>query len=483
MAKRKGPLADYDRKRDFSATPEPPSGIAAGNEGLPRFVVQEHSARRLHWDLRLERDGVLASWAIPNGIPLDPEQNRKAIRTEDHPIGYLDFQGEIPEGQYGAGTMTIWDRGTYQCEKWEQGKVVVHFFGERLSGRYALFTAGSEKDWLIHRMDPPADPHRESMPERVAPMLARAGDLPTKDDGWAYEVKWDGVRALAYIEPGRIRVESRNSNDITAGYPELRGLVRELGSREALLDGELVAFDDQGRPSFERLQRRIHQRSESTVRRLSRSDPVTYVIFDLLHLDGRSLLREPYVKRRELLEGLGLRGSAWQVPRHATGEGAALLAASRERGLEGLVAKRRDSRYEPGKRSAGWIKIKNAARQELVVGGWLPGAGKRSGRLGALLVGFYEGDGLRYAGRVGTGFSEIVLADLAAQLGAIELAESPFEGTQPPKGARFVEPQLVAEVEFTEWTAKRMLRHPVFKGLRADKDAREVFFEPPTARP
>lgn len=477
-------LRDYERKRDFAATPEPAGATSDPHPAeLPRFVVQEHSARRLHWDLRLERDGVLASWAIPNGIPLDPEQNRKAIHTEDHPIEYLDFHGEIPEGQYGAGTMTIWDSGTYECEKWEQDKVVARFHGERLKGRYALFAAGSEKDWLIHRMDPPADPDREPMPERIAPMLARAGDLPVKDDGWAYEVKWDGVRALTYIEPGRLRLESRNRNDITAGYPELRGLVRELGSHEALLDGELVAFDDQGRPSFERLQRRIHQRSESTVRRLAKSDPVTYVIFDLLHLDGRSLLGERYAERRELLEALGLHGAAWQVPRHVTGEGAALLAASREQGLEGLVAKRLHSRYEAGKRSAAWIKIKNAARQELVVGGWLRGAGKRSGRLGALLVGFYEGDRLHYAGRVGTGFSEAVLADLTSQLQALERQGSPFQGTQPPKGAVFVDPLLVAEVEFTEWTAKRMLRHPVFKGLRADKDVREVVFEPPVAQP
>ena len=480
-------LREYERKRDLSATPEPAGGETAPAGERPRFVVQEHSATRLHWDLRLEHDGVLASWAIPNGIPPDPDENRKAVHTEDHPLEYLDFHGEIPKGNYGAGTMKIWDRGTYECHKWEAGKVVVTFHGERLTGRYALFRAGSDKDWMIHRMDP-ADPGREPMPEGVVPMLARLAKLPKEDEGWAYEIKWDGIRAIAYLQPGRMRLESRNLNELTAQYPELRGLVRALGAHEVVLDGEIVAFDDEGRPSFERLQQRMHQTSESAIRRRAKSHPATYVIFDLLYLDGRSLMDEPYEERRRQLDALGLQGPHWQVPAYATGDGAGLLAASAERGLEGLVAKRLDSRYEPGRRGGAWLKVKNTARQELVIGGWLPGEGRRSQRLGALLLGFYEpgGDGepaLRFAGRVGTGFTEKTLDALMERLRPLARDSSPFEGRRPPKAAVFVEPELVAEVEFSEWTKERMLRHPSFKGLREDKDPHDVVFEQPAEAP
>ncbi len=474
-------LREYEKKRDFAKTPEPAGGDAA-QPGGARFVVQEHSATRLHWDLRLEHEGALASWAIPNGIPQDPDENRKAVHTEDHPLEYLDFHGEIPEGQYGAGTMTIWDRGTYECHKWEPRKVVVTFHGEHLKGRYALFQAGSGgKDWMIHRMDP-AQAGREPMPEQLVPMLARVGKLPSDETGWAYEIKWDGVRALAYCQPGRLRLESRNLNDITAQYPELRGLVRALGAHDAVLDGEIVAFDDEGRPSFGRLQQRMHQGSESVIRRRMSTHPVTYVIFDLLHLDGRSLMEEPYSERRRLLEGLGLHGRHWQTPAYAVGNGEDLLAASAEKGIEGLVAKRLDSRYEPGRRGGGWLKVKNTNRQELVIGGWLPGEGRRREQLGALLVGFNDpeaggGRSLRYAGRVGSGFSEQVLTGLMARLRPLEQESSPFTGRQPPKAAVFVRPELVAEVEFSEWTSQRMLRHPTFKGLRDDKRADEVVLE------
>src|SRR4051812_869591 len=295
-----GELGDYERKRDFEKTAEPPPKRRRKKKGAPRFVVQEHSARRLHWDLRLEHDGVAASWAIPNGIPEDPAENRKAVHTEDHPLEYLDFEGEIPAGQYGAGTMTIWDRGTYQCEKWEDGKIVLSFAGERLQGRYALFRTGPEPDWMIHRMDPPAE-DRDPFPERIVPMLAKLAPLPADEEGWATEVKLDGVRAIAYCRPGRLQLQTRNLNDVTAQYPEVRRLTRQLGSRDAVLDGELVAFDANGRPSFECLQQRIHQTSESVVRRRMKTHPVTYVIFDLLYLEGEDLMDEPYSRRRERL--------------------------------------------------------------------------------------------------------------------------------------------------------------------------------------
>ncbi|MBA2644937.1 MAG: DNA ligase, partial [Solirubrobacterales bacterium] len=471
-------LTGYRGKRRFPETPEP-DGAAPGASPGGRFVIQEHHATRLHWDLRLEHDGVLVSWAVPNGIPEEPEHNRKAVHTEDHPLEYLDFHGEIPAGNYGAGTMTIWDAGVYECHKWRDDEVMVTFAGERVQGRYVLFRAGAaEKDWMIHRMDPPADPDREPLPERLAPMLARAGGLPSDESRWAFEVKWDGVRALAYSRPGRLRFESRNFNDISARYPELRPLNRALSSHEALLDGEIVAFDQDGRPSFERLQQRMHLTGESAVRRRARELPAVYVIFDLLHLDGHALVDLPYEERRERLLALGLNGPHWQTPAHHVGSGSALLEAVRAKRLEGVIAKRLGSRYEPGRRAGAWVKVKVMRRQEVVIAGWLPGAGRRRDRIGALITGYHEGGELRFAGKVGTGFSESELDFLAARLTPLERATSPFTGRQPQRGAIFAEPVLVAEVEFTEWTAEGMLRHPSYKGLRDDKEPAVVIREP-----
>src|SRR5919206_1192353 len=363
-------LGPYRAKRDFEATPEPAPGPDAAAAGEARYVVQEHHARSLHWDLRLEHDGALASWAVPKGIPADPKRNNLAVRTEDHPLEYLEFEGDIPAGNYGAGSMRIYDRGTYELHKFRDREVMVTFHGERVRGRYVLFKTG-DKNWMIHRMDPAEDPDREPMPEAVAPMLATTGGLPDGDN-WAFEIKWDGVRAIGYAEGGRLRLASRRANNITARYPELRELGRALGTHEAVLDGEVVAFDDSGRPSFQRLQRRMHLTSESQVRRLSQSEPVVYVIFDLLFLDGHSLCGLTYEQRRKLLLELGLNGPAWQTPAHHVGDGAALLAASKAQGLEGIVAKRLDCPYTPGRRSSGWIKVKNVHRTSLVVGAWLP---------------------------------------------------------------------------------------------------------------
>jgi bifunctional non-homologous end joining protein LigD len=486
MAKAKGKsapgeLGEYERKRDFGKTAEPAPKRRRGKKGAPRFVVQEHSARRLHWDLRLEHDGVAASWAIPNGIPEDPAENRKAVHTEDHPLEYLQWEGEIPKGSYGAGTMKIWDSGTYELEKWEPGKVMVEFHGERLEGRYALFRAGKEeKDWMIHRIDPPAR-ERDPFPENVVPMLARLSTLPRDDGSWAVEVKWDGVRALAYCQPGRVHLQTRNLNDVSAQYPEVKRLTRALGSHDAVLDGELVAFDADGRPSFERLQQRIHNTDPNVVRRRMESHPVVYVIFDLLYLDGQDLMCEPYGRRRELLEGLGLSGESWQTPGHSVGHAKELLAASKEQGLEGVMLKRLDSVYAPGKRTGAWLKVKNVSRQEMVIGGWTPGEGRRRDQLGALLVGYFEDGGepvLRYGGKVGTGFSDEDLVALTARLAPLERDGSPFgAGPALPKKARFVEPRLVAEIEFREMTKEGMVRHGAFKGLREDKRAAEVELE------
>src|SRR3954447_12524421 len=399
-------LDAYERKRDFAATPEPKGRKPRGRGKQPRFVIPGHSATRPHWDLRLEHEGGLASWALPNGLPWALKDNRLAVRTEDHPLEYLEFHGEIPKGNYGAGTMTIWDRGTYEVLKWEERKVEVALHGERAEGRFALFPIGPDpKEWMIHRMGAPAAPNAEPMPERLVPMLARAAPLPADDEGWAYEIKWDGVRAVCFSEPGRMRFVTRNGNDVTPRYPELARLNRALSMHRAILDGEVVAFDAEGRPSFGALQGRMHLTREAQVKRLAKEAPVTYVAFDLVWLDGRSLTDRPYAERRALLRKLLAGGERWQVPDHVVGGGAQLLAATREQGLEGIVAKRLDSPYEPGRRTGHWLKIKNTNRQELVVGGWLPGEGRGRARIGALWAGVKDPAApshatLRFAGRV-----------------------------------------------------------------------------------
>ena len=333
---------------------------------------------------------------------------------------------------------------------------------------------------MIHRMDPPAEA-RDPFPEKVVPMLAKLAKLPAKDDGWAVEVKWDGVRAIAYCRPGRLELQTRNLRVVTSQYPEVRRLTRQVGARDVVLDGELVAFDEEGRPSFERLQQRIHQTSESVVRRRMKSHPVTYVIFDLLHLDGRDLTAEPYTRRRELLEGLELDGPSWQTPGYSVGRAKELLAASAERGLEGIVLKRTDSRYSPGKRSGSWLKVKNLGRQEFVIGGWQPGEGRRRNRLGSLLLGYRDEDGeLRYAGKVGTGFSDRDLDELIERLAQLTRKTNPFANRRGPRNANYVEPRLVAEIEFRELTAEGMVRHGSFKGLREDKAPEEVGLERPS---
>jgi bifunctional non-homologous end joining protein LigD len=469
-------LGAYRRKREFDRTPEPSGDEGAGASGA-RFVVQEHHARRLHWDLRLERDGVLVSWALPRGIPQTPKDNRLAVHTEDHPLEYLSFEGTIPKGEYGAGEMRVWDAGTYEAEKFEPKKVEVTLHGERVRGRYALFHTRDD-DWMIHRMDPP-EPGREPMPEGIEPMKATLAELPQDEEAYGYEIKWDGVRAIAYCSGGRVRLESRNLRDITAQYPEVRALGRQLGARDAVLDGELVALDEDDRPSFQRLQRRMHLADDAAIRRRAREVPVTYMLFDLLYLDGESTLALPFEERRERLEELGLAGDRWQTPSYHRGEGRALLEATSRHGLEGIIAKRLDSIYAPGRRTTAWLKVKNVRAQEVVIGGWAPGKGRREETIGALLAGYYEDGELRYAGKVGTGFSDDDLRRLDRLLEPLRREDSPFTGRQPPKGSTFAEPRLVAEVEFNEWTNTGTMRHPSFKGLRDDKDPLEVGRERP----
>ena len=313
--------------------------------------MQEHHARRLHWDLRLERDGVAVSWAVPNGIPQHPDENRKAVHTEDHPLKYLEWEGTIPEGEYGAGVMKVWDRGTYDAEKWEDAKVVVVFHGERVRGRYALFRAGAENDWLIHRMDP-AEPGRVPMPRSVKLAEPKKGKLPAGDHDYAFELDWPGLRVAAFCEPGRIRLETAAGEDVTERFPEVRRLSRALGARAALLDGLLVVFGSDGRPDASRLERRLRDGTASTHARRAKEAPAVLAIADALHVDGRTLADEPWTARREALESLGLDGASWHLAAAHRGGGRQVLAAALEHGLPGVVAKPLDAPY-----GVGWVRV------------------------------------------------------------------------------------------------------------------------------
>jgi bifunctional non-homologous end joining protein LigD len=495
-------LATYRRKRSAARTPEPVPAegpLPRGNDDT--FVIQEHHARRLHWDFRLERGGVLVSWALPKGLPTDPKKNHLAVQTEDHPLDYAAFSGEIPKGEYGGGQVEIWDHGRYECEKWTDNEVKIVLHGRRARGRYALIHTHGD-NWLIHRMDSVAaensensdnsegsekpEPAREAtrapIPELIRPMLATLGELPPpgEDDEYGYEMKWDGLRAVIYIADGRVRVVTRNDRDVTVAYPELRDLAAALGDVPAVLDGEIVACDPAGRISFMALQPRMHVRNPVEIRRLREQTPVTYQVFDLLFLDGHLTTGLPYVQRRELLESLGLHGPHWDTPPYTKGGGGRALAASKEQRLEGIVAKRLDSVYEPGRRSSAWIKVKHTRTQEVVIGGWTPGKGRREGTIGALLLGIPGPAGLEYVGQVGTGFTRETLDALYRTLRPLERKTPPFAQplpTRDAKDANWVTPKLVGEVEFGEWTRDGRLRQPSWRGLRPDKSPDEVVRE------
>jgi bifunctional non-homologous end joining protein LigD len=477
-------LLSYRSKRNASKTPEPMGTHGRRGTGArPTFVVQEHHARALHWDFRLEHDGVLVSWALPKGVPEDPQANHLAVHTEDHPLDYGSFEGEIPAGQYGGGQVRIWDRGYFDLEKWTSTEVKVVLHGKRVSGRYVLF-ATKGKNWMIHRMDPaPADFH--PLPERVKPMLATLGSLPKDEAGWAFEIKWDGVRAIAYVDGGRVRMRSRNDKELSSSFPEFRELGEFMGARPCVLDGEIVLLGNDGRPDFGRLQHRLHLANLGAIRKQAAASPASYVVFDLLHLDGRSLMALTYDERREQLEGLGLAGTSFTTADSFRDvRGADILKATREVGLEGLIAKRRNSRYAPGSRGDAWIKVKNVRTQEVVIGGWTDGTGNRKGSIGALLLGIPSSEGLRYVGKVGTGFGTRDRATLLDLLGPLRRKTSPFV---PPSdvtetAAHFVRPVHVGEVRFSEWTDAGRLRHPAWRGLREDKTPRDVVVEDDRAR-
>ncbi|MCS6557902.1 ATP-dependent DNA ligase [Curtobacterium flaccumfaciens] len=520
-------LAAYRAKRDASKTPEPvPEGApTVRKDCTPTFVIQEHHATRDHYDFRLEHDGVLVSWALPKGEPTDPGKNHLAVQTEDHPLEYGSFEGTIPKDEYGGGTVTIWDDGTYELEKWREGQEVIVTLHGRAGGarRLALLHTrgrggGDEKNWLIHRT--------KEQPERLAdgsgsagPAVARRSDGPSDGHGdaqrtgqrrisgtadaetppserrtmqatlakgeprldpadWAFEMKWDGVRALATVRDGSVTLRSRNDNDLTAQYPELQ----ELGERagvDGVFDGEIVAVDDRGRPSFQLLQNRMGLTKAREVRSAQETTPVRFLLFDVLEADGHELTRLGYDARRQALETVVDPGGAIDVPPAVQGDLDAVLAASREQGLEGVVAKKRSSKYAEGRRSEAWLKLKHHATQEVVVGGWKPGSGRRAGGIGSLLLGVPGPDGLEYVGKVGTGFRDRDLDEIAGVLAPLERKTPPFVDVPRPdaRDAHWVTPKRVGEVEFAEWTGDGRLRQPSWRGWRVDKDPDDVVRE------
>jgi bifunctional non-homologous end joining protein LigD len=473
-----GDLDEYRKKRDPGRTPEPvpESGpLPTGNNDT--FVIQEHHATRLHWDVRLERDGVLVSWAVPKGLPDVPGDIRLAVHTEDHPMEYATFSGEIPKGEYGGGRMFIWDRGHYETLKWSDREVAVVFDGERAKGRYTFFRSGRDsKDWMVRRSEPANDPDFVRLPELVEPMLASPGTLPDDDENWAYEFKWDGVRALARVEGGRLQLYSRKGNEITVTYPELRLLGEELGATQVWLDGEIVSMVD-GRPSFPALQHRMHVQNDRQARNLAASYPVTFLLFDVLYLDGRSCLELPYSERRQLLEALELRGQHWNTSPMFVGDGPAVVETAGEQQLEGVIAKRLTSRYFPGRRTADWVKITEVLTIEVLIGGWRPGEGRRTGMIGSLMLGVPTEAGVRYVGQVGTGFTDEALHALQERLTPLIRRDSPFVNDVPrerAKGATWLTPGVVGEVEFRNWTPDGRLRAPSWRGLRSDKDPADL---------
>ena len=463
-------LSEYERKRNRKQTPEPFGG-KRGRAKAPIFVVQRHDARRLHYDFRLERDGALASWAVPKGVPLEPGEQHLAVHVEDHPLEYATFAGEIPKGNYGAGTVEIWDHGTYELlEEKKDGGLTVRLHGERLEGTWALVPAhlsGDEKNWLILRK---RDDGAAPRPRVYRPMLATLTDELPSGEGWEFEPKWDGYRAVGYIRGGDAKLVSRNGNDLTQRFaPVAKELVKALRTPDAVVDGEVVALDADGKASFSAMQQG--------------SARLAYEVFDVLEADGEPLVDLPLTERRARLGKLLARNPVVQLS-GSFEDGEALFEAAREQGLEGVMAKRAASLYQEGKRNRDWLKIKTHGRQEFVICGYTKGQGRRSGRFGALVLGVRRGREWEWVGNVGTGFGERDIDELLAKLEPLQREASPFPVVpKMPKVRKgdvvWVEPKLVAEVEFAEWTHDGHLRAPSFQGLRDDKGAKDVRRERP----
>lgn len=523
-------LDRYAAKRSFTRTPEPPARVAGSRAGPLMFVVQKHAARQLHYDFRLELDGVLKSWAVPKGPSLDVGDKRMAVEVEDHPFDYASFEGVIPPKQYGAGNVIVWDCGVYSPDEEQQysfadrdaaesrvraelaaGKLSFMLCGEKLKGSFALVKTRTGNQWLLikHRdrfarandilasktsvlsgmslddISPLKVPARrdaaqlapwgpaEKQPNQLKPMLAETGDGPQSNPQWRYEPKLDGYRVIAFVAGARVRLQSRRGLDLTPFFPELAEELAAQPAGQLILDGEIVALDAAGRPSFHALQNRAQLKTPAQIEAARRETPVVLVCFDLLHFAGLNLRGAPYLDRRRYLSQCLLPAAHLQLV-HSSADAGELYDAALRSGFEGIVAKRIDSSYQAGQRSRSWLKIKAAQTAELLVGGFTRGKGARE-PLGALLLGYWEGKELRYAGHVGSGLDDEVIATLLKRAAKLKRATSPF-AEKPPlhRPTTWLKPQLVAEVTFSEWTPAGALRAPVFVRLREDIAPRSV---------
>ncbi len=485
------PRSEYNRKRKLEETPEPAAtfkGDVDPGRAKPgeSFVIHQHYATRLHFDLRLEMFNgsipVLVSWAVPKNLPRNKGKGTLAIHVEDHPFEYGTFTGSIPRGNYGAGEVRIFDAGTYKMLDQKEGNLRFQLKGERLQGIYRLVRTrmeGGKEQWLAF-LSKDGRPEPEPKPP-LAPMLATLIDEPFDDDDWAFEPKWDGVRAAAVCDE-QTKLISRNNKDITVAYPELHDLHKQLVALDAIVDGEIVAFEG-GVPSFEKLQSRIHVRGDAEIKRLMQQIPVAFVAFDMTYFDGRDLTQLHYEERRELLERTLVTTATIQISPRVTGDGIALFEAAEKQGLEGIVAKKLSSRYEAGgKHSKNWLKVKTTYEADVVIIGTSKGEGTRDGSFGSLIMGVYDGDRLRHIGSVGTGFSQKSFETLTKRIKPLRTDENsltPSELKAKPelKRANWVRPELVAIVEFRQLTSAGKLRVGSFKGLREDKDPRECTFD------
>lgn len=493
MAK-KNLLRDYNKKRDFSKTREPEGKIARKKSKKLTFVVQEHHASHLHWDLRLELDGVLKSWAVPKGPSMDPKDKRLAVQTEDHPMKYRTFEGTIPQGEYGGGEMFIWDSGTWEpleetgdpSDALEEGHIKFNLHGKKLKGSFVLVRtkwgkSDTKKNWLLikHKEDAKALPKKKSRikkdpwPEFIPPQLPRlVTDPPPEDGRWIHEMKFDGYRMQAHLKNGIASFYTRNALNWSNSFPHLVKELEKLKLDDAIFDGEIVALDEEGKSHFQKLQNSLKSK---------RDTGLIYYIFDILYLNGKDLRSLPLLERKKLLKKV-LKKSAKNIvlSEHFETTAADFFAVSCEHQLEGIISKQADAPYSSGRNDL-WVKVKCTLRQEFVIGGWTDPQGGRTG-IGALLLGTYEKGKLRYAGRVGTGFDHKTLQSLRKTLRPLEVDESPFE-VQSPKGknsgTHWVRPEKVCEVSYGQITSEGILRHPVFMGMREDKPAKDIGMDKP----
>jgi DNA ligase D-like protein (predicted ligase)/DNA ligase D-like protein (predicted polymerase)/DNA ligase D-like protein (predicted 3'-phosphoesterase) len=464
-AKRKTPetLEQYKQKRSFDRTPEPPPAVALGEGNA--FVVHRHHASRLHYDLRLEQDGVLKSWAVPKGLPPRPGVMRLAVATEDHPLEYLNFEGTIPKGEYGGGDMWIFARGKYIITKEKKNGFYFRLQSKELNAEYRTHKT-KENEWLLERVDVP---QIDYVRDAIEPMLASSAEQPPASADYLYEVKWDGIRALIALDDGQITIRTRNTMNITQRFPELLIPEQAFRASTALFDAEIVCLDERGKPVFKHVIHRMQQTSEGAIERARAKYPAVCYVFDCLYLDGRPIISEPLLRRRAWMADALKRDTPYRVS-EVVEDGQALFDAAKAMGLEGIMAKEKNSPYQPGKRSSHWLKIKTRQTIDCVIIGYTKGKGNRAGEFGALHLAVQEDNGLRYVGKVGTGFDARLMKELLTRLKSLKTIKRPVkEKPLDDASSTYVEPKLVCEVAYASWTKDNMLREPVFVRMREDQ--------------